>query len=93
MNILPIQNFCADLFEQVGPSVVGGLEIDLLRQAGAVYRADTCFAVIADLADALAAHERGRVNETAVRFEALKVARLACLLWLSTLVTEDGDGR
>ena len=42
MNILPIQNFCADLCERTEDAVVFRHELPRLREAGAVYRADTC---------------------------------------------------
>ena len=59
-----------------------------------MYRADTLFEAGADLSDRIVEQEQGLVNETAVRYEALKVARLAVLLWLSVATDKrDEDGR
>ena len=80
--ILPVQNFCADLCERL-EGCAG--ELPGLRQAGAVYRADSLFEAGADLSDALVGVEQGRLGADVARQEALKVCRLAVLLWLSTL--------
>lgn len=93
--ILPVQNFCADLAERL-EDCAG--ELPGLRQAGAVYRADSLFEAGADLSDSLLLVEQGRANDTVAREAALTVCRLACLLWLSTLEEEEagwarhGDG-
>ena len=86
--IIPVNDFCADLYDQIEEGR-GGLWS--LKQAGAVYRADTCFEAMADLSDALVGVEQGRMGEDVARQEALKVCRLAVLLWLSVLGEEEDD--
>jgi hypothetical protein len=84
--------FCNDLEAGVRQSAQRDLEaLRVLREAAAVDRADTLFEAVADLSDALVSHEAGRVNETVVRAEALRVCRLAVLLWLSVCAGEDED--
>ena len=82
MRHLPIWDFCRDLAERLerGDHTVPGL-----AGAGAAYRADPLIEAAADLSDCLVAHEAGRVGESAVRSEALRVAALACRLWLVSL--------
>jgi hypothetical protein len=89
--ILPINDFCAELAMRVGPLQRDGETLRALREAGAVYRADTCFEAMADLSDALVGVEQGRLGEDVARTEALRVCRLAVLLWLS-VVGEDEEG-
>jgi hypothetical protein len=91
--ILPIQNFCADLCERTEDAVLYRHELPRLREAGAVYRADTLFEAGADLSDALVGFEQGRLGEDVVKTEALRVCRLAVLLWLSVAGGGDEDGR
>ena len=67
-------------------------ELPRLREAGAVYRADTCFEAVADLSDALVGVEQGRLGEDVARQEALRVCRLAVLLWLSVVGEGNEDG-
>jgi hypothetical protein len=89
--IIPIQNFCADLCERTEDAVVYRHELPRLREAGAVYKADPLYEAVADLTDALLGHEQGRLGEDVARQEALRVCRLAVLLWLSICAGEDGD--
>ena len=82
MRHLPAWTFCADLCERLerGEHVVPGL-----AEAGAAYRADPLIEAAADLSDALFSHELGALDERTVRSEALRVAVLACRLWLVSL--------
>ena len=85
--------FCNDL----EAAVLKGLkaapdELPSLKQAGAVDRADPAYDAMADLHDALVGFEQGRLGEDVVRTEALRVCRLAVLLWLSVVGEGDGDG-
>lgn len=83
--------FCNDLEAAVLKAAPD--ELPGLREAGAVYRADALFEAGADLSDALVGVEQGRLGADVARQEALKVCRLAVLLWLSTLAGEEGgDG-
>lgn len=82
MRHLPIWDFCRDLAERLER---GDHAVEGLAEAGAVYRADALFEAGADLSDCLVAHERGEVDERTVRSEALRVAALACRLWLVSL--------
>lgn len=95
-SVLPVWVFCADLAERLegGDHTVPGL-----AEAGAAYRADPLLEAAADLSDCLVSHERGEVDVSAVRHEALRVATLACRLWLVSLeltvengAEEAGDG-
>jgi hypothetical protein len=83
--------FCVDL--EAGALKAAPDELPGLRQAGAVYRADTLFEAGADLSDALVGVEQGRLGEDVARQEALRVCRLAVLLWLSVVGEGDEDGR
>ena len=74
--------FCNDLEAHVRKAAPLG-ELPSLREAGAVYRADTLFEAGADLSDALVGVEQGRLGEDVARQEALRVCRLVVLLWLS----------
>ena len=82
--------FCNDL--EAGVRKAAPDELPGLRQAGAVYRADALFEAGAVLSDALCGHEVERLGEDVVRTEALRVCRLAVLLWLSVVGEGDGDG-
>ena len=82
--------FCNDLEAAVLKAAPD--ELPGLKQAGAVDRADPAYEAMADLHDALVGHEAGRLGEDVVRTGALKVARLAVLLWLSVVGEEDHDG-
>jgi hypothetical protein len=82
--------FSADLLEAVEQ---GRSELLGLGQAGAVYRADALFEAGADLSDALVGVEHGRLGEDVARTEALRVCRLAVLLWLSVVGEDEEDGR
>jgi hypothetical protein len=55
-----------------------------LAAQDAVYRADALFEAGAELSDVLVAYDAGRVGADVVREEALKVAGLACQLYLAT---------
>ena len=81
--------FCNDL--EAGVRKAAPDELPGLREAGAVYRADPAYDAMADLHDALVGFEQGRLGEDVVRTEALRVCRLAVLLWLSVCAGEDGD--
>lgn len=96
MRHLPVWDFCRDLAERLER---GDHTVEGLAEAGAVYRADALFEAGADLSDCLVAHERGEVDISTVRSEALRVATLACRLWLVSLEQtvenageEAGDG-
>ena len=82
--------FCNDLEASVRKAAPD--ELPRLREAGAVYRADTCFEAMADLSDALVGIEQGRLGEDVARTEALRVCRLAVLLWLSVVGEGNDDG-
>ena len=82
--------FCNDLEAAVLKAAPD--ELPALRQAGAVDRADPAYDAMADLHDALVGFEQGRLGEDVVRTEALRVCRLAVLLWLSVVGEGDGDG-
>lgn len=79
VSILPVWTFCADLRERLER---GEHTVDGLACAGAVYRADPLIEAVADLVDALTGHEQGRMGESVVRQGALRVATMACRLWL-----------
>ena len=91
MKLFPVLLFCNDLEAAVRTAAPD--ELPGLRQAGAVYRADTLFEAGADLSDALVGVEQGRLGEDVARTEALRVCRLAVLLWLSVVGEGDEDGR
>jgi hypothetical protein len=55
-----------------------------LAALDAVYRADALFEAGADLSDVLVAYDAGRLGADVVREAALKVAGLACQLYLAT---------
>ena len=93
MRHLPIWDFCRDLAERLER---GDHTVEGLAEAGAVYRADALFEAGADLSDVIVSHERGQVDVSTVRSEALRVATLACRLWLvsleQTVQTETEEG-
>ena len=78
---------------QGGP---GGGALPGLAALDAVYRADALFEAGADLSDSIVAFERDLVGSDTVREGALRVAALACQLYLATtgggLAEEIGDG-
>ena len=90
MPFVRVANFCADLADVIERA---DRELNALLQAGAVYRADTLFEAGADLSDALLGVEQGRLGEDVARTEALRVCRLAVLLWLSVAGEDEEDGR
>jgi hypothetical protein len=55
-----------------------------LAARDAVYRADSLFEAGADLTDVLVGYDAGRVGSSAVMDAALKVAALACQVYLAT---------
>ena len=58
-----------------------------------MYKADPLYEAVADLTDALLGVEQGRLGEDVARQEALRVCRLAVLLWLSVVGEGNEDGR
>ena len=77
----------ADPQERARPAV--------LRQLGPASRADELFGLVADLHDAVVAHDRpegarGRVGDDAVREVALAVAVEAARLWLASTGWPEG---
>ena len=85
---LPVWDFCRDLAERLERGDMA--MVDGLADAGAAYRADPLIEAAADLADILVSHQAGRVDESGVRHEALRVCVLACRLWLE-LPVQTGD--
>lgn len=69
------------------------VDVGLLNEKTAPYRADMVFEVGADFVTALEDYDAGRVDETVVREAAVAVAVEAVKVWLATCTGGREDGR